>query len=139
MLVSPAPFDEVKLIEFPRIQDQRGNLSYFENNHQIPFSITRTYCIYDLPGGAELPGYAYHYSQEVIVALAGSFDVIVSNGKEKKSFTLNRSYYGLYIPARIWRHLENFATNSLACIVTNGNGDDKDLIKNFENLLLENE
>ena len=108
---------DVRLIELPKILDERGNLSFFENLEQIPFNIERVYWIYDVPGGEQRGGHAYKSLQEVIVALSGSFDVVLRNGHSEQKFTLNRSYYGLYVPKMIWRHLENFSTNSLALIV----------------------
>src|SRR5215212_7806143 len=109
---------DVRLIQFPRIPDETGNLSFFENNNQIPFGIVHTYWVYDVPGGTSYGGHAYKNFQEVIIALSGSFDVVLYDGKEQKTYTLNRSFYGLYIPKMIWRSLENFSTNSLAFIAT---------------------
>ncbi len=109
--------EDVKLIDLPKILDERGNLSFFENEKQIPFAIARVYWIYDVPGGETRGGHAYKTLQEVIVALSGSFDVILNDGKEEKKYTLNRSYFGLYVPKMIWRHMENFSTNSLAIII----------------------
>lgn len=109
---------DVKLIQLPRFLDERGNLSFLENEKQIPFSIARTYWIYDVPGGEQRGGHAYKTQQEFIVALSGSFDVVLDDGQNKKHFSLNRSYCGLYVPRLIWRHIENFSTNSLALIVS---------------------
>lgn len=115
---SAMTLDDVKLIQLPKFLDERGNLSFFENKNQIPFSIKRSYWIYDVPGGEMRGGHAYKTLQEFIVALSGSFDVVLDDGQNKKTFSLNRSYYGLYIPKLIWRHLDNFSTNSLALIVS---------------------
>lgn len=109
--------DDVKLITLPKIIDERGNLSFLEGNHHVPFEIMRTYWIYDVPGGEVRGGHSYINNQEVIIALSGSLDVVVDDGVTKKCFSLNRSYYGLYIPNGIWRHMENFSTNSLAFVV----------------------
>lgn len=106
--------NEVRIIELPRFNDPRGNLSFAEQNNHIPFEIKRTYWIYDVPGGEKRGGHAYINTDEFIIAISGSFDVTVDDGNEKKSFTLNRSYYGLYIPRGLWRQMENFSTNSLA-------------------------
>ena len=106
-----------QIIQLPKIIDARGNLSFFQNKAQIPFDIKRTYWIYDVPGGEQRGGHAYKTIQEFIVALSGSFDVVLFDGKEEKRFLLNRSYNGLYVPKMIWRHMENFSTNSLALIV----------------------
>lgn len=110
--------DLVKIIELPKILDERGNLSFLEENRHIPFKIERTYWIYDVPGGEVRGGHSYHTNEEIIIALSGSFDVVLNDGKSEKVFSLNRSYYGLYIPCGIWRHMENFSTNSLGFIVS---------------------
>lgn len=106
--------DDVKIIELPKFLDARGNLSFAENFQQIPFEIKRTYWIYDVPGGEDRGGHAFKMNQEVIIALSGAFDVVVEDGVNRKIFSLNRSYYGLYIPAGLWRTMENFSTNSFA-------------------------
>lgn len=105
---------EARLIGLPRFLDTRGNLSFAEQNNQIPFEIKRIYWIYDVPGGEYRGGHAFKETEEFIIALSGGFDVLVDDGHEKKTFTLNRSYYGLYIPQGIWREINNFSTNSLA-------------------------
>ena len=105
---------DVKIIELPKFTDPRGNLSFVEQLNHIPFEIRRTYWIYDVPGGESRGGHAFKQNEEFIVALSGAFDVIVDDGKEKKVFNMNRSYYGLYIPAGLWREITNFSTNSLA-------------------------
>jgi dTDP-4-dehydrorhamnose 3,5-epimerase-like enzyme len=124
--------NDVKLIQFPKIPDERGNLSFFENKNQIPFAIARTYWIYDVPGGEVRGGHAYKELQEVIVAISGSFDVVLHDGREEKKYTLNRSYYGLYVPKMIWRHLENFSTNALAFIATDAFYNEGQYIRDFE-------
>ena len=105
---------DAKIIELPKILDARGNLSFAEQNNHIPFEIKRTYWIYDVPGGEARGGHAYRKNEEFIIALSGAFDVIVDDGTNKKTFTLSRSYYGLYVPAGLWREMVNFSTNSLA-------------------------
>ena len=97
---------DVKIIELPKFTDPRGNLSFVEQLNHIPFEIKRTYWIYDVPGGESRGGHAFRQNQEFIVSLSGAFDVIVDDGKEKKVFNMNRSYYGLYIPAGLWREME---------------------------------
>lgn len=124
--------EQVKIIALPKILDERGNLSFFENQKQVPFSIARVYWIYDVPGGEVRGGHAYKTLQEVIIALSGSFDVVLNDGKEEKTFSLNRSYTGLYIPCMIWRRLENFSTNSLALIAADQPYNEKDYIRNYE-------
>ncbi|SHG48395.1 WxcM-like, C-terminal [Flavobacterium micromati] len=121
-----------KLINLPKIQDVRGNLSFFEYPNQLPFVIERTYWIYDVPGGESRGSHAFKEQQEFIIALSGSFDVILNDGKKEINFTLNRSYYGLYIPCKYWRKLENFSTNSLAMIVSDKVYDENDYIRDYE-------
>ena len=123
--------EEIGLIELPKILDERGNLSFFEDYKQIPFKIARTYWIYDVPGGEKRGGHAYKTLQEVIVALSGSFDVVLHDGFEQKTFSLNRSYYGLYVPKMIWRHMENFSTNSLALIVADQAYNEQEYLRDF--------
>ncbi|MFP8895112.1 MULTISPECIES: FdtA/QdtA family cupin domain-containing protein [Chryseobacterium] len=121
-----------KIIELPKIYDKRGNLSFFEHPNQLPFEIKRTYWIYDVPGGETRGSHAFKEQQEYIIALSGSFDVVIHNGKEEQRFSLNRSYYGLYIPKMFWRKLENFSTNSLALIVSDHTYNQDDYIRDFE-------
>ena len=122
----------VQIIELPRIKDLRGNLSFFENNNQIPFDIKRTYWIYDVPGGEVRGGHAFKKSHELIVALSGSFNIVLNDGNNEVIYSLNRSYNGLYVPNLIWRSLENFSTNSLALIVSNIEYNSEDYIRNFK-------
>lgn len=110
--------NNIKLIQLPKFLDTRGNLSFVEEFKHIPFKIERTYWIYDVPGGESRGGHAYKENQEFIVALSGSFDVILDDGHERKTYSLNRSYYGLYVPKGIWREMNNFSTNSLALILS---------------------
>jgi len=121
-----------KIIELPKIYDKRGNLSFFEHPNQLPFEIQRTYWVYDVPGGEVRGSHAFKEQQEFIIALSGSFDVVIHNGKSEQRFSLNRSYYGLYIPKMFWRRLENFSTNSLALIVSDKEYNENDYIRNFE-------
>lgn len=120
------------IINLPKILDRRGNLSIIEEFKNIPFKIERTYWIYDVPGGEMRGGHAYRENQEFIVALSGSFDVILDDGKEKKMFHLNRSYYGLYVPKGLWRQMENFSTNSLALIVASTIYNQDDYIYDYQ-------
>ena len=105
---------DVKIISLPKIEDPRGNLTFIEEENHIPFKIKRVYWIYDVPGGQVRGGHAFKEQQELIVALSGSFDVVIDNGRENQTYSLNRSYYGLYIPKGLWREMNNFSTNSLA-------------------------
>jgi oxalate decarboxylase/phosphoglucose isomerase-like protein (cupin superfamily) len=122
-----------KIIELPKIQDPRGNLSFFEYPSQLPFEIKRTYWIYDVPGGEVRGEHAFKAQNEFIVALSGSFDVFLFDGTKEVKFSLNRSYYGLYVPNMIWRRMENFSTNSLALIVSDREYNESDYIRDFEN------
>ncbi len=112
--------------------DPRGNLSFFEHPNQLPFEIARTYWLYDVPGGEVRGSHAFREQQEFIIALSGSFDVVVNDGKKEERFSLNRSYYGLFIPKMYWRRIENFSTNSLALIVSDKNYNEADYIRDFE-------
>ena len=115
--------------------DSRGQLIAIEQHKDIPFEIKRTYWIYDVPGGENRGGHAFRENQEFIVALSGAFDVIVDDGVNKKTFTLNRSYYGLYVPAGLWREMENFSTNSLALEFGSIHYDEKDYIRDYDEYL----
>lgn len=121
--------DKVQIINLPKIFDERGNLSFFQNESHLPFSMQRVYWIYDVPGGEVRGGHAYREMQEFIIALSGSFDVVLFDGKEEKKFTLNRSYYGLYIPKMIWRSMENFSTNALAFVASDSFYNEKEYIR----------
>lgn len=124
--------DNAKIIELPKILDKRGNLSVIEEIKNIPFKIERTYWIYDVPGGETRGGHAYRENQEFIVALSGSFDVLLDDGNEKKVFSLNRSYYGLYVPKGMWRQMQNFSTNSLALVLASTPYTAEDYIYDYE-------
>lgn len=128
MLVMNKP----KIINLPKILDKRGNLSFFEYPNQLPFEIARTYWIYDVPGGEVRGSHAFKEQQEFIVALSGSFDIVLNDGDNEFKFSLNRSYEGLYIPKMYWRSLKNFSTNSLALIVSDKFYDENDYIRDFE-------
>lgn len=123
------------IIELPKFLDSRGNLSFVEQENHIPFVIRRTYWLYDVPGGECRGGHAYKENQEFIVALSGSFNVVLDDGKEKKTFTLNRSYYGLYVPKGLWREMENFSTNSLALILSSTDYEANDYIRDYDEFL----
>lgn len=121
-----------QLIELPKFADPRGNLSFLENNNQIPFKVARSYWIYDVPGGETRGGHAFKENEEFIIALSGAFDVILDNGKEKQTFQLNRSYYGLFIPKGWWREIVNFSTNSVAFVLSSIQYDENDYIRDYE-------
>lgn len=130
-----ATINEVRIIELPKFLDARGNLSFAEQNKHIPFEIKRTYWIYDVPGGEERGGHAFKNNQEVIIALSGAFNVVVDDGINKKTFTLNRSYYGLYVPQGLWREMNNFSTNSFALEFGSLHYDKEDYIRDYDEFL----
>lgn len=123
------------IIDLPKIIDRRGNLSIIEEFKNIPFKIERAYWIYDVPGGEARGGHAYKENQEFIVALSGSFDVLLDDGKEKKTFSLNRSYYGLFVPKGLWREMDNFSTNSLALVLASTSYNADDYIYDYQEFL----
>lgn len=120
------------LIDLPKVLDSRGNLSFIEECRQVPFRISRAYWIYDVPGGETRGGHAFRHNQEFIVALSGSFDVVLDNGKRRRTWSLNRSYYGLYVPRGYWRQMRNFSTNSLALILASEPYDRQDYLYNYD-------
>ena len=122
---------KVKLINLPKIEDPRGNLTFIEENNHVPFDIKRAYWVYDVPGGEIRGGHAFKKNKEFIVALSGSFDVIIKDGETRKKFSLSRSYYGLYIPNMLWRSLENFSTNALAIVLSSSLFDANDYLRDF--------
>lgn len=123
---------DCKILNLPKIADGRGNLSIIEEFKQIPFKIKRSYWIYDVPGGVERGGHAYKENTEFIVALSGSFDVLIDDGKTQQIFHLNRSYLGLLVPKGLWRVMNNFSTNSLALILSSTEYDEQDYIMDYE-------
>lgn len=122
---------DCKILNLPKIGDKRGNLSFVEEMAHIPFAVERTYWIYDVPGGESRGGHAYKENEEFIIALSGSFDVLVDDGVHKRTYSLNRSYYGLYVPKGVWRELSNFSTNSLALILASTAYNAADYIRNY--------
>ena len=122
----------VKLIQLPKILDPRGNLSFFESENQIPFEIKRSYWLYDVPGGELRGSHAFKTANEFVVALSGSFDIILNDGDREAKYSLNRSYYGLLIPNLMWRRIENFSTNSVALIASSITYEEDDYIRDFE-------
>ena len=123
-----------RLIKLPKFLDDRGNLSFFENDKQLPFTIKRVHWIYDVPGGEERGGVAYKTTEEFIVAMSGSFDVVVRDGMQEWKFTLNRSYMGVYIPAGYWRAVVNYSSNSVALIAASTFYDPNDAVRDIKEL-----
>lgn len=125
-------YPQPQLINLPRFLDARGNLSFIEEDTHLPFKIRRVYWIYDVPGGEHRGGHAFMETEELIVALSGSFDLVLNNGEKELRYSLNRSYYGIYVPKMIWRMLENFSTNSLALIIASTDYNETEYIRDFE-------
>jgi hypothetical protein len=124
--------NKVRRINLPKIEDPRGNLTFFEDNEQIPFKIERMFWTYDVPGGEKRGGHAYHTQNEFIIALSGSFDVVITlPDRTTEIYQLNRSYYGLFVPATTWRHLENFSTNALSLHASDKSYERDDYIRDF--------
>lgn len=126
------PDNKDHIINLPKIIDRRGNLSFIEAENHVPFDIKRAYWIYDVPGGETRGGHAYKENEEFIVALSGSFDIVLDDGRERKVYSLNRSYYGLYVPKMYWREMENFSTNSLALILSSTKYNVEDYIREYD-------
>jgi dTDP-4-dehydrorhamnose 3,5-epimerase-like enzyme len=124
--------EKCQIVNFPKITDFRGNLSFIEENRQIPFEIKRVYYLYDVPSGATRGGHAHKELQQVVIALSGSFDVVLDDGHDRRTFFLNRPHYGLYIPPRIWRELENFSSNSVALSLVSQIYDESDYVRNYD-------
>lgn len=125
----------VRIIDLPKIEDLRGNLTFIEQEKHIPFQIKRVYWIYDVPGGQTRGGHAFKEQQELVVALSGSFDVVINDGILENRYHLNRSYFGLYIPNGLWRHMDNFSTNSVALILSSTSFHETDYIRNFHDFI----
>lgn len=125
----------IQKINLPKIPDARGSLSFIEGNNHIPFPIARTYWIYDVPGGETRGGHAFAKQKEVIIAISGSFDVVINNGTKEERHHLNRSYKGLYIPNGFWRHMDNFSSNSIALVIASTPYDESDYIRDFNGYL----
>lgn len=124
-----------RIINLPKILDKRGNLSFAENQTQLPFDIKRAYWIYDVPGGTNRGGHAYAENVEFVIALSGSFDVLLDDGTHIERISLNRSYYGLLIPKMVWRTMVNFSTNSLALVLSSTEYSESDYIRDYQEFL----
>jgi glyoxylate utilization-related uncharacterized protein len=122
-------------LELPTVTDPRGNLTFIEGERQIPFAIRRAYWIYDVPGGKERGGHAYRTLEEVIIAVSGSFDVALDDGRVHEVVPLNRSYYGVYVPPMTWRQLENFSTNGVSLVLASQPYDESDYIREHDRFL----
>ena len=127
--------DNIRLVELPKIYDPRGNITFLESHRHVPFKIKRSYWIYDVPGGEVRGGHAYRQLEEFIISLSGSFDVVLDDGDNRRKFSLNRSYFGLYIPRMIWRHFENYSTNAVSLILSSRPYEEDDYLRNYEQYL----
>jgi len=127
--------NDCRIIELPKITDPRGNLTFIEGDHHVPFDIRRVYYLYDVPGGAERGGHAHKELSQLIVAMSGSFDVLLDDGREKRRFHLNRSYYGLYVCPMIWRELDNFSSGSVCMVLASNRYDEADYYRDYDQFL----
>lgn len=127
--------DKCKVIDLPRIQDPRGNLTFVEGGGHIPFDIQRVYYLYDVPGGEERGGHAHKGLQQLIIAMSGSFDVVLDDGREKKRFHLNRSYTGLYVCPMVWRELDNFSSGSVCLVLASNKYSEDDYYRDYSDYL----
>jgi dTDP-4-dehydrorhamnose 3,5-epimerase-like enzyme len=127
--------DGCRLIELPKVPDSRGNLTFLEGRRHIPFEIARAFWLYDVPGGVTRGGHAYRRLEEVFIALSGSFSVALDDGTKKRRIILNRSYVGLYVPALIWRHLEDFSTNAVCLILASRPYEPEDYVYGYRDFL----
>jgi len=131
-----ASLDQCRIIELPKIADPRGNLTFIEGNSQIPFDIKRVYYIYDVPGGGERGGHAHKELSQLIIAMSGSFDVILDDGENKKRVHLNRSYQGLYVCPMIWRELDNFSSGSVCLVLASNLYSEQDYLRDKHDFMI---
>jgi hypothetical protein len=124
--------DECRIIDLPRIQDPRGNLTFIEGVNHVPFEIARVYYLYDVPGGETRGGHAHRQLEQFIIAMSGSFDVVLDDGSERRTVSLNRSYYGLYMPRMIWRELVNFSSGSVCTVLASRPYEEEDYYRDYD-------
>lgn len=131
----PPTLGQCRLIDLPKIEDDRGNLTFVENTRHIPFEIKRVYYLYDVPGGSMRAGHAHKELHQFLIAMSGSFDVLVDDGKHKVKFHLNRSYYGLYIPPMVWREIDNFSSGSVCLALASEFFIEEDYYRHYSDFL----
>lgn len=129
------PLQDCRIVDLPKITDVRGNLTFIEGHRHIPFAIERVYYLYDVPGGAERGGHAHKELHQLILAMSGSFDVVLDDGREKKRYHLNRSYYGLYVCPMIWREIDNFSSGSVCMVLASNLYDEADYYRDYQQFL----
>jgi hypothetical protein len=127
--------DRCEIIQLPKIQDPRGNLTFIEGGNHIPFDILRVYYLYDVPGGSERGGHAHKELHQFIIAMSGSFDIVLDDGEKRKRIHLCRSYYGLYVPPMIWREIDNFSTSSVCMVLASNRYDESDYYRDYTEFL----
>jgi hypothetical protein len=127
--------EDAKILSLPKISDPRGNLTFLEGKNHVPFDIARVYYLYDVPGGESRGGHAHRGLEQFIIAVSGSFDVILRDGYTEKRFFLNRSYFGLYVPRMIWRELENFSSGSVCLVMASHRFDESDYYRDYHEFL----
>ncbi len=127
--------DDCRLVELPKVQDNRGNLTFIEGKRHIPFEIKRVYYLYDVPGGAFRGGHGHRELQEFIIAMSGSFTVVIDDGRSKRKFPLNRSYFGLYVPTTLWRELEDFSSGAVCTVLASTPYNEADYIRDYREFL----
>jgi len=137
--MSGMTINDIKVIQLPKIIDERGNLTFIEGENHIPFKIKRTYMIYDVPGGEIRGSHAYKELDEVIISLSGCFDLVVDDGHNVKTFTLNRSYNAIYVPHGLWRTLQNFSTNALCLVLASTEYNENDYIRDYNDFVIFNQ
>lgn len=127
--------DDCKIINLPVIEDPRGKLTFIEGGDVLPFEIKRVYYLYDVPGGSDRGGHAHKGLHQLIVAMSGSFDINIDDGKYKKKFHLNRSYFGLYLPPMIWREMDNFSSGSVCLVLASSKFSESDYYRSYEDFM----
>jgi hypothetical protein len=123
---------DCKMLDLPKIADPRGNLTFIEGNRHIPFDIKRIYYLYDVPGGSTRGGHAHRRLEQFFIAMSGSFDIVIDDGTERRTVSLNRSYYGLHVPRMLWREIVNFSSGSVCCVLASETYDEADYYRDYD-------